>query len=129
RDFLFFVEEVEKYGVRPWIWADYCWKHEDFLEWAPKSVLMSNWYYGKDFDPEKNVVVKRYLDLDAAGFEQIPAGSNWSNNENFGMTVDFCRKNLSSKSLKGFLQTPWHMTHANKRDHLIRSIQQVSDAK
>ena len=88
RDFLFFVEQVEKAGSRPWIWADYYWDHPEFLDWAPKSILMSNWYYGKDFNPETNKVAKAYIDFDKAGFDQIPTGSNWSNDENFGLTVD-----------------------------------------
>ncbi len=128
-DFLFFVEQVEKTGVRPWIWADYAWKHKDFYDWAPKSVVMSNWYYGNDFNPETNPTAQCYLDFDAAGFDQIPAGSNWSNDTNFGQTVEFCRKNLSKERLLGFLQTPWHFTETKSHEHNLRSIQQVADAK
>jgi hypothetical protein len=83
-DFLFFVKEVERQGVRPWIWSDYYWNNPDeFLKRMPKFVLQSNWYYGEAFDPEKDKMVKAYLDLDKAGFDQIPTGSNWSNNVNF----------------------------------------------
>ncbi len=129
RDFLFFVEQVEKTGVRPWIWADYAWNHKDFYEWAPKSVVMSNWYYGKDFNPETSPRVKCYLDFDAAGFDQIPTGSNWNNDENFGKTVAFCRENLSNERLLGYLQTPWNATYPRNRDHIMSAIQQVADAK
>ena len=49
-DFEFFVKQVERRGARPWIWSDYAWKHgEEFLKRMPKSVLQSNWYYGKEF--------------------------------------------------------------------------------
>ncbi|MDI6828271.1 MAG: hypothetical protein QME62_07300 [Armatimonadota bacterium] len=42
-DFLFFVQQVEKNGVRAWIWSDYVWVHPDrFWEKMPKSVLQSN---------------------------------------------------------------------------------------
>lgn len=126
-DFLFFVEECEKNNVRPWIWADYAWSHKDFLDWAPKSVVMSNWYYGNDFDPEKNIHVKTYLDLDKAGFDQIPTGSNWSNDKNFGQTVEFCKQNISEEKLLGFLQTPWKFTIPASREHNLRSIQQVAN--
>lgn len=53
-DFLWFVAEVEKYGVRPWIWSDMCWEHKDeFLARMPRTVLQSNWYYGKELDVAK----------------------------------------------------------------------------
>ena len=52
-DFLFLCGEVEKKGVRPWIWSDYFWHFPDlFLERMPKSVLQSNWYYGTAFGDE-----------------------------------------------------------------------------
>ncbi|MBQ9873517.1 MAG: hypothetical protein IJM30_03550 [Thermoguttaceae bacterium] len=127
-DFLFFVEECEKNNVRPWIWADYAWDHNEFLEWAPKSVVMSNWYYGNDFNPESNARAKMYMDFDAAGYDQIPTGSNWSNDENFGQTVEFCKKNLSKERLLGYLQTPWKFTEPSNQEHNLRSIQQVADA-
>lgn len=128
-DFLFFVDACEKNQTRPWIWADYAWDHEDFYTWAPKSVVMSNWYYGNDFNPESNKRAKCYLDFDAHGFDQIPTGSNWSNDENFGQTVEFCRKNISKERLLGFLQTPWHATVKASHEANLRSLQQVADAK
>lgn len=128
-DFLFFVDECEKLGVRPWVWADYGWNHPDFLEWAPKSVVMSNWYYDKDFNPETSAYVKFYLDLKKAGFDQIPTGSNWSNNENFDLTVKFGKENLNDAKLLGYLQAPWKFTDAEGRDHNLRSIDQVAAAK
>ena len=127
-DFLFFVEQCEKNNVRPWIWADYAWNHEDFLDWAPKSVVMSNWYYGKDFNPETNPAIKTYLNLESKGFDQIPTGSNWNNDENFGKTVEFCKEHISEQRLLGFLQTPWQFTMPGSRDHNLRSIEQVAKA-
>ena len=95
-DFLLLAKEVEKQGVRPWIWADYYWNHPaEFLNRMPKTVLQSNWYYEAKFDPEKNKCVKAYLDLDKAGFDQVPTGSNWSSDVNFKGTVAFCRKNFA----------------------------------
>ncbi len=54
RDFPFFIGECEKNWVRPWIWADYCWNHRDFLDWAPKSIVMSNWHF-EHKDPEQRL--------------------------------------------------------------------------
>ena len=127
-DFLFFVKAVERQGIRPWIWSDYYWNHpEEFLKRMPKSVLQSNWYYGPTFDPAKQVYVRTYLDLDWAGFEQVPTGSNWSNDTNFKGTVAFCRKNLSSQRLKGFLMAPWFFTLKKWREKNLQAIEQVKE--
>ncbi len=135
-DFNFFVEAVEKHNVRPWIWSDYIWKHrDDFIEKMPKSVLQSNWYYGNQFDKydafeESDDEVQRYIeaytDLEEYGFDQIPTGSNFGCDENFGMTVDFCRKNISPERLKGFMQTPWHPTLEEFRDKHLKAIELVA---
>ena len=127
-DFLFFVKEVERQGVRPWIWSDYCWSHpQEFRARMPKSVLQSNWYYGATFEPAKQVAVQSYLDLDQAGFEQIPTGSNWSNDTNFKGTVAYCRKNLSPQRLKGFLMAPWFFTLKAWQEKNLQAIEQVAE--
>jgi len=127
-DFLFFVKEVEGQGVRPWIWSDYYWNNPDaFLKRMPKSVLQSNWYYGEAFEPDKEKMVKAYLDLDKAGFDQVPAGSNWSNNVNFKGTVGFCKKNLSPERLKGFLMAPWFFTLPEWQQKNLEAIAQVEE--
>lgn len=129
-DFLFFVKTVEDQNVRPWIWSDFCWKHkEEFMTRMPKSVLQSNWYYGEKFEPEKSVYVQTYLDLEKAGFDQVPTGSNWSNDVNFGRTVEFCKKNISAEHLYGFLQTPWKSTVAGCLEHHFRAVEQIEAAK
>lgn len=132
-DFLFFINECEKNQVRPWIWADYCWNHKDFLKWAPKSIVMSNWYYDAEFDLKtldqaRANYVQSFIDLDKAGYDQIPTGSNWSCDENFGNLVKFCRENLSSERLLGYLQTNWHFEHKDPEQHLFNSIKLAGDA-
>ena len=134
-DFLFFVRQVESQGVRPWIWSDYYWDHpEEFLKRMPGSVLQSNWYYRAEFDPQKlklektgrNLVrVNTYVDLDKAGFDQLPTGSNWDNDLNFEGTVEFCRKNLSAERLKGFLMASWAFTQPRWLQKNMEAIKQV----
>jgi hypothetical protein len=125
-DFLFFVKQLERQGVRPWIWSDYYWNHpEEFISRMPRSVLQSNWYYEANFDPAKQRAVKAYLDLDQAGFDQIPTGSNWSTDQSFGNTVSFCNKNLSSDRLKGFLMAPWFFTLPEWKEKILQAISQV----
>ena len=125
-DFLWFVRQVEGLGMRPWIWSDFYWHHpEDFMKRMPRSVLQSNWYYGKAFEDAKDFAKKRvmaYVDLDKAGFEQVPCGSNWSCDENFAETVRFCRANVSKKGLKGFLMAPWYFTVPLHKDKVLQGI-------
>ena len=115
-DFLWFVKTVESTGMRPWIWSDYVWHHPDlFYRRMPKSVLQSNWYYASSFDLATlkgmaHARVKVYEDLDKAGFDQVPTGSNWSCDDNFSGTVKFCRKACSPERLKGFMTAPWFFT-------------------
>ena len=140
-DFLLMAGAVEKRGVRPWIWSDKYWTEpEAFLRRMPKSVMQSIWYYDASFDiaelkthereelakePRRLVNWKRvqsYLDLDKAGYEQIPCGSNWSCDANFGNLVRYCRGNLSASLLKGFLMAPWRYTVASKDEKLVAAI-------
>lgn len=127
-DFLFFVKEVEALGVRPWIWSDYVWNHPaEFLNRMPKSVLQSNWYYGASFDAAKQKYVQAYIDLDKAGFDQVPTGSNWSSDVNFKGTVEFCKKNLASERLKGYLMAPWFFTLPEWKEKNLQAIAQVAE--
>ena len=109
-DFYFLLEQVERANIRGWIWSDYVWEHpEQFYKKMPKSVLQSNWYYGKQF--RKSIPgVRAYLDLDAHGYDQVPAGSNWDEVTNFPATVGYCGKHLSPTRLKGYIQTSWFPT-------------------
>ncbi len=127
-DLYFFIEEVERGGVRPWIWSDYLWDHpEEFFKKMPKSVLQSNWYYGRSFS-KKLKYVKAYLDLEEHGYDQIPTGSNWSVPENFGRTVTYCRRHIAPERLKGFLQTSWKPTLEDCRERHIQAIELAGQA-
>ena len=134
RKYLYSVKTVETAGVRPWIWSDFYWHHpQDFLSRMPKSVLQSNWYYGDTFaldDANKQRArVQAYIDLDKAGFDQIPTGSNWSNDVNFGRTVEFCEANLSKEHLLGYLTAPWVFTLPKFEAQNMRAIDQVAAAR
>jgi len=125
-DLYFYIGEVEKNGVRPWVWSDYAWHKPDvFFRKMPKSVLQSNWYYGSGFDlntlkePAKTYV-KLYNDLETYGYEQVPTGSNHSNAENFELTVDYCKKVIDPSRLFGFMMAPWRPTLLSVSSTIIR---------
>ncbi len=127
-DFNFFVQTVEKLGMRPWIWSDFLWRHKDeFLKRMPKSVMQSNWYYRQWFDletipKERRVHLESFLTLDKAGFDQIPCGSNWACEENIAGVVRFCRKHIAPERLKGFLMTTWGATMPSCEAKLTKGI-------
>ena len=137
-DLLYLVKRVEKAGSRAWIWSDVIWHHGDeFPERMPKSVLQSNWYYGSGFTRTPKVCwcgcgkkisyVQPFLDMDAQGYDQVPTGSSWSNQENFGRlvtygiasreqnTVQSGRLMRGSQSVVGF----WLM-HCLGREDMVR---------
>lgn len=127
-DFYFFVKEVEKHGVRPWIWSDYVWNHRDeFYAKMPKSVLQSNWYYGASFHGNRKYV-RPYRDLESHGYDQVPAGSNNNPAENFGRLVTYCRKHVSASRLFGFMQTVWRPTLERFRPEHMQAIRLVGKA-
>jgi hypothetical protein len=138
-DFHFLVDQVEKRDVRAWIWSDHVWHHpEAFFQNVPRSVLQSNWYYGESFDvsgadpddPYRDTEGPRaYLDLEAHGYDQIPTGSNHSNNVNFEKTVTFCRERIAPERLQGFLMAPWRSTLEAHRHHHEAAIEQVAHSK
>ncbi len=137
-DLYFFIGEVEKKGVRSWIWSDYAWFHPElFFKKMPKSVLQSNWYYGSYNNPGfdfKNLqeplitYAKLYNDLEAHGFDQIPTGSNHSNNENMEATVDYCRNVIDPSRLFGFMMTAWRPTLSPCIDKHKEAIAQIGRA-
>ena len=133
-DFLWFAKVTEKTGCRPWIWSDYCWHHKDeFMKRMPKSVLQSNWYYGAQFDVSKmsegsRPHVQTYEDLDKAGFDQVPTGSNWSCDTNFADTIKYCDEHCSKERIKGFMMAPWTRTFAIHEAKSMEAIAQMAAA-
>ena len=139
-DLYFYIGEVEKKGVRSWIWSDYGWHNpEKFFKKMPKSVLQSNWYYGSRFDwdtgakegeklPNWRTYVKMYNDLEEHGYDQIPTGSNWSNDENFEATVEYCKDIIDPSRLLGFLMAPWGGNIPENLERHQKAISQVARA-
>ena len=129
RDLYFLVDQVERKGVRAWVWSDYVWHHpEAFFKKMPRSVLQSNWYYGAEFG-RKITGSRAYIDLEAHGYDQVPAGSNWSAATNFPDTVSFCRRHVDPARLKGFMQTVWKPTLKVCRDRHVQAIDLVARAR
>lgn len=153
-DFYQLISEVEKRGVRPWIWSDYMWDQPElFFKNMPKSVVQSNWYYGEKFDVFKgdskanSIPMKShdpqaaaklrdanraysYIELEEHGYDQIPTGSFHDNNTlSIGNTVKFCEEYVDDKRLLGFLQTFWKPTIEDYRDLILKGTDLTGAAK
>jgi hypothetical protein len=128
-DLYYLVEQVERSGVRGWVWSDYAWNHPDlFFKKMSRNVVQSNWYYGIDFGPGV-AEARTYHELEAHGYDQIPTGSNWSSDENFGRTVNYCREHIAPQRLMGFMQTIWKPTLEACSERHLRAIEQVKQAR
>ena len=128
-DLELFVKQVETGGSRAWVWSDHVWRHPDeFFASMPRSVLQSNWYYGREF-PDDRGYVKAYDDLEEHGYDQVPTGSNWTAPTNFEDTVRYARGAIDPSRLKGFLQTVWKPTIQEFREDHLAAIGQVGKAR
>ena len=78
-DFEFFVAEVQRHGMRPWIWSDYGWKHHDE-------------YFAADAQERaaEQLVLRRHAAGDRNGREDCMA--NWN-----GMVSIRCRPARTSR--------------------------------
>lgn len=147
-DLNFYVNEVEKAGVRPWVWSDYEWHHpEQFYAHMPRSILQSNWYYGDKFDMPRTRAEelqatpidpltgskidrpKTYINLDMRLYDQVPTGSNFLGPRNFQRTVEYCAQFLDRQRLKGFMQTTWVGTYEAMRGRHVSALNQLSRAR
>lgn len=145
-DFLYIIGEVEKNGARPWVWSDYGWHHPEYYERCPKSVIQQNWYYDEaygGFDPEMNKTqdyerLIAFWDLDKAGFDQVPCGTNWVGfkrkelnidaDDVIGKLVRTCRKVISKEHLYGFMMAPWSACTEEGTDFQLHAIDLFKEA-
>lgn len=118
-DVFFYFGEVEKYGARPWVWADNCWENPDiYVKRMPKSVLQSNWYYNvfKEWpaDHWHYKAINAYELLDKHGYEQMPCCSFTEGiSANILQTVIHSKKVIAPERLAGYILAPWLHTKAD----------------
>ncbi len=129
-DLFFLCAECEKHGMRPWIWSDYMWHHEQlFLEKMPKSVLQSNWFYGwvkpHPVGSAHHTMLKAYETLERHGFDQIPTCSTWTTNHNSPGTVGTCRDWIAPERLLGFMTASWETTTERMLYELYNDAEQL----
>lgn len=144
-DLQWLLDMIGETGARPWMWADAFWhKPEEFARRVPRSVLQSNWYYGRTFSEDgpfergyEKVRLLAYGELDRLGYEQVPCATNWvpsyygteRNLVNYPLTVDYCRRVLSPSRLKGFMIAPWASTQEKNLGKLMEALDLAQGAQ
>ena len=123
-DLNFTIKAVSGHGARPVMWADAMWTgREEYLRRMSRDVLQMNWYYRSDFSPRKLVWnsdwekkggwgetvqgAAAFLELEKAGFDQMPCTSNWAEDASADAVVSFCRDRIDPDRLKGFCMASW----------------------
>ena len=145
-DMLFTVAMAEKYGARGWIWSDKEWlsKDEVMLK-CPRSVLQSHWYYSVGFGPKWSKRDDKKMreapwaephtlcvfeELEKAGFDQMPCGSNIYHRDNFLNVVRHCRDLIAPERLKGFFIAPWGEMAAGKYyERFLQAADLIAEAR
>ena len=142
-DFLYTVAEVERHGARAICWSDKYWTGRDeFRKRMPKSVLQSNWCYRADFSEKKMVWNERFereggwgedqhgaitfLELEKAGYDQLPATGNFWGEPAADAVVRFCKEHVDPSRLKGFLMSTWAGTTAMEKKKVTDGIREFA---
>lgn len=120
RDMNYLFNLCDQVGARPWVWSDHCCRNrEDFLKNMSRSVLQSNWYYGKIFRnpdgtyPDRDIEV--FEILDKAGFDQVLTCSVvFGNTKCAEQVMQLAKDVLTPEQVKGFIATPWYMTESTE---------------
>lgn len=145
-DLLFTVREVEKHGSRAMCWSDAYWTGRDeFKKRMPKSVLQCNWYYRSDFSDKKMVWNGQFekkggwgepvhgaitfLELEKAGYDQMPSPGNFWGEPSAEAVIGFCKKHIDPSRLKGYLMTTWAKTTTPEMKKVTDGIREFSAVK
>jgi hypothetical protein len=133
-DLYYYVNCIEKHGVRAMMWSDYA-RHrpEEFIQKCPKSVVQNVWYYfteyGEDIEEVYRIRIMPYGVFEKAGFDQMPAGSCCYHEECLPMLVDYCTDHISNAHLLGFMQTTWEPLMEKWKQDLDRGNRAVLAAR
>ena len=133
-DLYFYVDAIEKHGVRAMMWSDYA-RHrpEEFIEKCPKSVVQNVWYYfteyGEGIEEKYRIRIMPFDVFEKAGFDQMPTGSIEYKDDCLPKLVDYCTDRISPEHLLGFMQTTWDPMMSKWQNLLDRGNEAVKSAR
>ena len=134
QDLYFYVECVERHGVRAMMWSDYAReKPEEFIEKCPRSVVQCVWYYfnkyGDNVEDKYKIRTRPLLLLDQAGFDQMPTGSVDFDKDALPLLAAYCKKRLTPSRLFGFMQTTWDPVLPDWQEELSEGARRLEEAR
>ena len=117
------------------MWSDYA-RHrpEEFIEKCPKSVVQCVWYYFDKFDlgnmeDKYECRVRPFVQLNEAGFDQVPSGSVVYFDNNLQLLTEFAMENIAKEHLLGFMQTTWEAVEARWQNLLDKGCESVCESR
>ena len=133
-DLYYYVNCIEKHGVRAMMWSDYAReKPEEFIEKCPRSVVQCVWYYfnkyGDNVEERFKIRTRPLLLLDQAGFDQLPTGSVDFDKDALPLLADYCKKRLNKDRLLGFMQTTWDPVLPDWQEELSEGARRLQEAR
>ena len=136
-DIFYLFDCVEKAGCTPWMWSTMYWDEKmrkPFLEKMPRSVLQSSgWYNRIKKMPDgryNHAAINTYLDLDEAGFTQVPTMSFFEGYcLNAEQTFTLVREELHDDQVRGIMTAPWRNTRTENKYSLLDDAYRFGLAK
>lgn len=108
---------VQAHGARTWMWGDPLWPtREGPTPAIPKRILISDWNYSKQKTFPTSTLIEKL------GYENIPAGANWTDDENAALLTRFAAEKLNPKTTPGMMMTVWNPTVRRCRGNILNAI-------
>ena len=133
-DVLWFIKEVERHGVRAWMWHDYLNRHEigEFGRRIPKTVVQSPWLYLNSVEEvPSGKMLEIFKRLADAGYDTVPCSSHCYSGENdkgFLMINEWCKANMPTSHYIGYLMAPWMQIGRAYRRLLLKGADLIGEA-
>ncbi|MBN1344439.1 MAG: hypothetical protein JXQ73_17250 [Phycisphaerae bacterium] len=114
---------VRRCGARTWMWGDPLWPEREGEPPAiPKRILVSDWNYSKRTTFPTSKIIEQL------GYDNIPAGANWTEDENALLLARFAAKHLDPKRTPGMMMTSWNPTVKSCRCNLLNAVSLAAGA-
>ncbi len=118
-----FDRTVRRHGARTWMWGDPLWPDREGPTPAiPKRILLSDWNYSRQKAFPTSAAIAKM------GYDNVPAGANWTHDENVGLLARFAARRLDPKKVPGMLMTVWNPTLRNCRCNILNAISLAAGA-
>ena len=131
-DVLWLVKEVERHGVRAWMWHDFIRKNkiDDFAKRMPRTVVQSPWTYQIPGSESYKGQLWTFKALAKAGYDTVPCSSHcYGGCDGFIEVGKWCRENMDPRHFVGYQMAPWMQTAKAYRRLLLKGSELMAEAR